>query len=502
MLSRTFFLLVVALITIGDASANDMPDPRQRAAVPVAGAPSIGPDDALVTIVEFSDFYCPYCRRANAVIGDLMRLYPDQIRLVFRHSLLDPDDASLAAEAAFAAAEQGRFWPFHDRMFAAPAPTDIDGLVAVAAEVGLDPAPLRRALASRAYRDRVLAEHRLSKTLGVGGIPHFFINGRPLSGAQPLGTFVRIIEEELAIAAELVAGGVPAKAVYGRLIRGAARGKQLMDAETLYASGIDPGAIKRPGLGRPSHRRGGEQPLVWIVEFSDFDCGYCARAHGTLESVLSSYGDEVSLSYRHFPLGATTKLVAEAAEAAAAQGKFWPFHDAVFSTPGRTDREALARHAATAGLDLERFSRDLDDRRFARAVALDTAEGAALGVTGTPTFFINGRPLVGAPTASVLRQVIDSELTAARELLKKGVDRADLYRALTSRSAAPEVAAPDEDSQDDEGIDPVDYQIAVLLACREGDADSAQRFYKEIKDRKRRAMVRADCKRLGVALPR
>ena len=488
------------------AAAQDLPDPRERLAVPVAGAPSLGPSDALVTIVEFSDFYCPYCRRANVVIADLMRVYPDQIRLVYRHSLLDSEDGTLAAEAAVAAEEQGMFWPFHDRMFAAPAPADIDGLVAVGAEVGLDLVALRAALADRRHRDRVRASDRLARGLGVGGIPHFFVNGRPITGAQPLGVFVKLVEEELGVATKMVASGTPAKDIYGKLVKLGSRGAgSLMDIRALYSSGVDPAEIKAPGIGRADHRRGGGKPLVRIVEFSDFDCGYCARAYRTVKEVVGRYGDEVGLSYRHFPLGSTTKLVAEAAEAAAAQGKFWAYHDAVFATPGDTTRPALERHARAIGLDLARFRRDLDDRRYARTVALDAAEGSSLGVTGTPTFFINGRPMVGAPTPAALRAVIDEELVAARAQLKKGVARDKLYAVQTSRASAPKAPASSGDgSGDGDGIDldPVDFQIAVLLACREGDPDTAKRFFKQIKERRRRALIRADCKRLGVELPR
>lgn len=504
-MGRSLFLpaLVVALAA-GVAAAQELPDPRERYAVPAGGAPSLGPDDALVTIVEFSDFYCPYCRRANRVIADLMRVYPDQIRLVYRHGLLDAEDGTLAAEAAIAAEVQGRFWAFHDRMFAAPAPADVDGLVAVGGEVGLDVVELRRALVDRRHRNRARVADKLARGLGVAGIPHFFINGRPVTGAQSLGVFARLVDEELAIAAKLIAGGVPAKEIYGRLVRGAASGAGLMDTRALYASGVDPGEIKAPELAPRSHRRGAARPLVHIVEFSDFDCGYCARAFRTVNAVIESYGDDVGLSYRHFPLGSTTKLVAEAAEAAAAQGKFWAFHDAVFTNPGDTGRAALERHAAAIGLDLAKFKRDLDGRRHAHRVSVDAAAGGALGVTGTPTFFINGRPMVGAPTERALRAVLDQELAAARGLLDKGVDRGDLYARLTARPGAP--VPPETNTDTDAGddgadVDPVDYQIAVLLACREGDADTAQRFFAQIKERRRRALIRADCKRLGVELP-
>jgi protein-disulfide isomerase len=496
---RSLFLpaLVVALAA-GVAAAQELPDPRERYAVPAGGAPSLGPDDALVTIVEFSDFYCPYCRRANRVIADLMRVYPDQIRLVYRHGLLDAEDGTLAAEAAIAAEVQGRFWAFHDRMFAAPAPADVDGLVAVGGEVGLDVVELRRALVDRRHRNRARVADKLARGLGVAGIPHFFINGRPVTGAQSLGVFARLVDEELAIAAKLIAGGVPAKEIYGRLVRGAASGAGLMDTRALYASGVDPGEIKAPELAPRSHRRGAARPLVHIVEFSDFDCGYCARAFRTVNAVIESYGDDVGLSYRHFPLGSTTKLVAEAAEAAAAQGKFWELHDRLFATR-KTSRADLLDHARAVGLDVAAFEQALDERRYARAVAADAAEGGALGVTGTPTFFINGRPVVGAPSPTALRELIAEELKAARALLARGIPRGEVHARLLERASLPEANTASDERVE---IDPVDYHIAVLLACREGDAESAARFYREVKDAPRRRMLRADCKRLGIALPK
>lgn len=498
---RQLAALLAALVVLASGTPGRAapPDPRQRVAVPVAGAPTLGTSAAAVTIVEFSDFYCPYCGRANAVIAEILRLYPGRVRLVYRHSLLDSQRGTLAAHASLAAAAQGQFWPFHDRLFASPAPTDVDGMVRVAGELGLDVASFRRDLVERRHAATLAADDKLARRLGVDGIPQFFVNGRPISGAQPLGVFVRLIEEELAIADALVARGVGPEELYDRLLRGGDRSpSELLGAEALYARGVDTSRIGAAGVGAPTHRRGGAEPLVTIVEFSDFDCGYCARVTPTLLELVAEHEGDVGLSFRHFPLGASTKLVAEAAEAAADQGKFWELHDRLFATR-KTSRADLLDHARAVGLDVAAFEQALDERRYARAVAADAAEGGALGVTGTPTFFINGRPVVGAPSPTALRELIAEELKAARALLARGIPRGEVHARLLERASLPEANTASDERVE---IDPVDYHIAVLLACREGDAESAARFYREVKDAPRRRMLRADCKRLGIALPK
>lgn len=467
--------------------------------MPIVGAPSIGSPDALVTVVEFSDFYCPYCRRANDTVTELLRLYPGKVRVVYHHSLLDPDEGTLAAEASLAAAAQGQFWPFHDRLFAAPAPHDVDGMVRLAIDLGLDVVRFRRDLVGHRQAARLAADRQLADRLDIGGIPVFFVDGRRLEGSLPLGSFVRMIDEEIAIAGQLVAQGVSTAELYPRLLRGDTRSpSELSDRETIYRRGVDPDHIAVAGLGRRSHRRGGEQPLVSIVEFADFDCGYCARVHPLLDAMLNEYGDDLRLSFRHYPLGAYTKLVAEAAEAAEAQGKFWEFHDRVYRLR-TTSRSDLVEHARALGLDVAAFEQALDERRYAAAVAADAAEGAGLGVRATPTFFINGRPVVGAPSPDALRDLIDQEMATARQLLKSGVPRSRIYERLVSRHRVPDLETGAAQRVD---IGPADYQIAVLMACRQGDAEGARSFFKRVKDPRRRASLRADCAKLGVTLPK
>lgn len=413
--------------------------------IPLDDAPSRGPQGALVTIVEFSDFNCQYCRLANGTVLEILRLYPDQVRLVYRHSLLDPEDGTQSAEAALAAADQGRFWPFHDRMFAHAGRHDRAAIERAARDVGLDMARFRRDLDESRFRSAARDQDRRAAELGISATPAFFVNGRPLLGAHPLGAFVLLVEEELAEAEALVARGVARRDVYHRVTsRGLARAEPIPEgADMPLAPRIDPARTYAIGLGQPSHRRGRDDALVTIVEVGDFLCGFCGRVQPTLAEIATQYGNEVRFVFRHMPLGnnPASRLVAEAALAAGDQGRFWEMHDRLFTAGGGLDRPALEVIAREVGLDLARFTAALDRGAFEPAVSRDAADAARLGVRGTPTFFINGAPIVGAKTLEEFRAVIDAELAEARHLVKRGVARERVYEVATGASPAPPAGA-------------------------------------------------------------
>ena len=188
-------------------------------AVPIAGAPARGPVDAPITIVEFTDFQCPYCLKAQATLAEVQRRYAGKVRLVFRHFPLDfHADAFTAAEAATFADGEGAFWGFHDAIFAKSKELERASLEKRAAELGLDVVRLRLALDTGRYEARVAADMDLGVQLGVTGTPAFFVNGRMVSGAQPVETFVRLIDEELAKVAALRKQGVSADKIYAKLV--------------------------------------------------------------------------------------------------------------------------------------------------------------------------------------------------------------------------------------------------------------------------------------------
>jgi protein-disulfide isomerase len=406
--------------------------------VPIAGAPARGPADALVTIVEFSDFRCQFCRLAGETLAEVQRLYPREVRVVYRHSLLDPEGGTLAAEAAEAAAAQGRFWPFHDRLFAAEGRIDRAEVERAAREVGLDMPRFLRDLDGARYRSTVRESDRQASRLGVSATPAFFVNGRPLAGARPLGAFLALVEAERAEAQALVARGVGRAGVYEQVTaRGlAAAGRIALGADEVRDAALDPRSTYSVELGQPAQRHGRADALVTVIEFGDYRCGYCVHMQPILDELARQYGDDLRIVYRHMPLGGNpvSRRLAEAADAAGEQGRFWPMHARLFASDGPLDRGELEAIAADIGLDVARFRAALDRRRFALDVSRDAADAARLGVRGTPTFFVNGMVIPGAPTAELFRAVIDQKLAEARALVQRGVRRADVYRVATGKA--------------------------------------------------------------------
>lgn len=174
----------------------------QRISVPTEGFPSIGPADAPITLVEFSDFECPYCRQwFSETWPQLQKAYAGKIRLVYRDFPLYGlhPDAEAAAEAANCAGEQGQYWPFHDRLFSGKALT-MDTYQSYAAELKLDQAKFQDCMSTHRYQKYVQDNYAFGQTLGITGTPTFFLNGIPMVGAQPFSVFKSYIDQELASA--------------------------------------------------------------------------------------------------------------------------------------------------------------------------------------------------------------------------------------------------------------------------------------------------------------
>ena len=159
--------------------------------------------------------------------------------------------------------------------------------------------------------------------------------------------------------------------------------------------------------------RGTKDAPITIVEFSDFQCPFCKTATATVKQVLERYPGKVKWVFRDFPLTAihpAAPKMHEAARCAAEQGKFWEYHDVLFEQSPRQDTDDLKQYAKDLKLDGAAFAQCLDSGKHEAAVTKDIEEGARLGVTGTPTFFINGRQLVGAQPLTAFQKIIDGEL--------------------------------------------------------------------------------------------
>lgn len=171
-----------------------------RVAIATEGHPFKGPKDAPIDLVEFSDFQCPFCQRANPTVAQVLQTYGDRIRFVYRHYPLENHpSARPAAEASACAHEQGRFWSYHDQLFANPTKLTDEDLKAHAAAVRLDAAKFDACFTSHKFSDAIERDIREANEAGVSGTPAFFINGRAVEGAQPFQVFQRLIDEELAL---------------------------------------------------------------------------------------------------------------------------------------------------------------------------------------------------------------------------------------------------------------------------------------------------------------
>jgi len=198
------------------------PDPAKAYRVPVDMRPQHGPDDALVTVVEFSDFQCPFCKRVTTTVDQLKAQYKGELRVVFRQRPLPMHpEAREGAKAALAAHRQGKFWEMHDKLFGNPSDMSKPAFMRYAQELGLDTAMFELDLESAEIVQMIKDDEAVADRLGTRGAPAFFINGRFISGAQPLENFTAIIDEEKAKAQKLVDAGTPRGAVYDKIMESA-----------------------------------------------------------------------------------------------------------------------------------------------------------------------------------------------------------------------------------------------------------------------------------------
>jgi protein-disulfide isomerase len=202
--------------------------------------------------------------------------------------------------------------------------------------------------------------------------------------------------------------GAEVSALKGAIETAAAAGAR---RDTAGPARIDPNR-RYPVSTKDAPVRGDPDADVAVVEFSDFQCPFCRSAVGTLDQIAQAYGDKVKIVFKHLPLGMHPKAPAAhaAAEAAHRQGKFWPMHDKIFANQGEMSPEKYREYARELGLDLARYDRDVADPKVKQRIDADAAEAARLGVTGTPTFFVNGRYVEGAVPFEQIKSMLDRDL--------------------------------------------------------------------------------------------
>ncbi|MEO6954817.1 MAG: thioredoxin domain-containing protein, partial [Polyangia bacterium] len=427
------------------APAQAQQDPNAVYKVPVGSSPQRGPSTAKVTIIQFSDFQCPFCSKVEPTITELEKEYGNDLRVIWKDNPLPfHPNAMPAALAAKAANDQGKFWEFHDKLFADQAHLDPTTYEKYASETGINVAKWKAAVDAKKHEGDIKDDMALAEKFGARGTPSFFINGRPLRGAQPKEAFKTVIDKEILAANALLKSGTKPADLYAELTKNGKEKIEAGPAAPSQAAAAPDANVVYKALVEDAPVHGAKNAKVTIVEWSDFQCPFCGRAEPTVAKVLETYPNDVRVAFKQLPLPFhnNAHAAAEAALAAKAQGKFWEMHAKMFANQTALDRPSLEKYAAEIGLDVAKFKADLDSGKWKKKVDEELAEGNKIGARGTPTFFINGKSLVGAQPFEAFKTKIDEEIKNADAMIKKGTSVSKLYDTLMKDAKAEVAAAP------------------------------------------------------------
>ena len=391
-----------------DDDDDDKPDTTVWK-VPVGGSPVRGSSSALVTVVEFGDFQCPYCKKVQPALERLRTEYGDRIRFVWKDEPLPFHPRALpAAELARSARAQkgdAAFWSAHDKLFDSQPKLEDADLATVARSIGIDPAKVEAAIKNKTYAKGITDDENLAEDVQASGTPHFFINGHRSVGAQPYEKLKALVDAEIVKAEGLVRGGVARTAIYDAIMKD---GKGAVDPEkkTVTAS-----ASRAPF-------RGAAGAKVVIQEFSDFQCPFCSRAEPTIDELLKAYPGKVKVVWRNLPLSfhQDAQLAAEAAREVFVQkgnDGFSKMRELLFKHQGDVDglkRTSLEGYASTLGLDLKKFGKALDDHTHTAAIEADKKAANDAGISGTPGFTVGAYYLSGAQPLAKFRRLVERAL--------------------------------------------------------------------------------------------
>jgi protein-disulfide isomerase len=404
---------------------------RQESVVPVSSEdPQRGPRDALVTVVLFSDFQCPFCARVRPTIEKLQQIYGTQLRVVWKDLPLefhkDAFETATAAQIAFLARGNETFWKFHDRAF--DNQKDLRDAIEWLTELGIGIDEIDR-LRPRAEA-RVRSGIALSKALGIVGVPNCLVDGEVLTGAQPLEKFQATIDAHLAKAAEFVASGKGGDALYPAMVRhyhrppapsAATDDEDEVEDETVWAVEIGDAPQKGP-----------KDAPVTIVVFSDFQCPFCKRHEPTLDRVVAAHPGQVRVVWKDMPLSFHVRAMpaanfAREARKLGGDAAFWKAHDAIFASQPKLDDADLEAIATKIGLDPKKLLAAVTTGRHKDAIARDVEQAGDVGVEGTPHSFVNGRVVNGAVPFEKFDAVVVAELAKAKAKIAAGTPAAKLY---------------------------------------------------------------------------
>ncbi len=366
--------------------------------------PSLGSVDAPVVIEVYSDFHCPYCKQFSGTLKELEAQYSGKLRVLFYHFPLSMHPGSeLSHQASVCAQEQGKFWEYHDRLMTLNEKPDAAILSRLAAETGLDTSSFQKCYDGGKYKSRVEEDMRRGRMNGVTGAPGYLINGRLLAGAMPIDQLKKIIDWQLK--PEGAYPGPVRQQPGAAAPANAPQPSRGLDPATKYQFPAD--WLKKG----PS--KGSENAPVTVIEVMDYNCPFCQKGATISEQILAAYPGKVRVVPKNLPLPMhpNAPKTAEAVLCANEQNKFWEFRKELFGDSWtKFTVEDMRAIAVKLQMDMSLFSACLDGSKMKPIIEEDMRVIQSLGGTGTPTFFVNGTPIVGAQPFESFRKVIDEKL--------------------------------------------------------------------------------------------
>lgn len=344
----------------------------------------LGDPSAPVVITAFFDFDCRGCASTWGEVLAAIRTRQPLVRVTLRTFATATDRLAIEKhEAVLSASSQGKLWEMFQTLLQNPQSRTRADLIALARNVGIDVPQFDKLLDDHHLRRIVQDDIAEAVSLGITVAPTLVINGVRLVGPQPQTSIDAVIEVALSRVGQ----------------------ERLNKSDSRVSISVE---------GSP--RQGPLEAPVQLVEFADFGCGACSALAQAIRRLVDAYPGKVALIFKHYPLPihANALLAHKAAAAAQAQSKFWEMHDMLFASKRPLTREAVIQNAKSLGLRVPRFERDLDSIEVSSVIEADQLEGRALGVDGTPTFFVNGRIVPEGASLGDLRSMIASEIKTDR----------------------------------------------------------------------------------------
>jgi len=431
--------------------------------VEIGDSATQGPDNALVTVIAFSDFQCPFSKRSADSMEPLMKEYGGKLRYVFKHYPLGFHKwAKQASYAAVAAGNQGKFWEYYAKLYTDVRNINEELIVRYAEELKLNMDKFNADRKSSETVEFVKKDIALGEKFGVRGTPTLFINGTRMVGSNSV-KLKASIAEHMDEAEKIKAKGV--NDIYNEIVK---HGKTQFKPAKREPQAVSTDVYKAQIPG-DAPMWGDPDAPVTVILIDDFECPYCGKLYSTCEELKKGYAGKIRIFFVHNPLGfhKRAKEASSAAIAAQNQDKFWEMYSLLFSKQKEWTKDPdftkwLENEAKTLNLDIERYNADKSSKKTEELIASGIKYASGLGATGTPAMFINGRFIGGALPIAPIKTVIDEELARANDLSSKtGLKGNDLYNEII-KEGKPAVIRNNRSVNDTKREDPNKIYDVVL----------------------------------------